>query len=254
MNGIKMQIKKDEIVLVFLTAALLILFFVIPPLLMTKTANKTMGINLVHDSEGTMGISNGVITGNLNVSMDKTENHVAGLWTIQMHFDSNYYYNNMSYALNLDYDLWDGRYILNQSISIKMKIADYQQTYQSSIGPGVLAITPFLNDFNITYVSPVGQQQLVLIYWAYSLSTEDNSVGSFSCALSINMSIAQSSGGLSSAQTRITSASILLPCSLVAIEAIRRHRKSRPENQKLAIRHNGARGSDASVANESCAA
>jgi len=228
-----MPIKKNQIALVILLATLLFLFFMIPPLAINKIANKTTRFDLVHNSEGALGISNGRLTGNLNASIDKTENSVVGSWMIQVLFDSNYYYNNMSYALNSDYDLWDGRYVLNQSISIEMKIAGYEQTYQSSIGPGVMGITPFLEDFNTTYVFPVGQQQLVLIQWAYNLSTENDPVGIFSCALSINISIVQSSGGLSTAQTRIVSAAILLPCGLVVMETIRQHRKSRSEKSEF---------------------
>jgi len=161
-----------------------------------KNAVQEMNFQLLHDSDGNVGIPKGEIKGRYNASIVQNEDSVIGSWMLLLLFDSHLYYKNFSFAISLGYDLDYGHYSLNHSCSVSFPSAQYDKSWTGVYSPGFAYYIRTIDKTNITYASPVGNEQTVKLKWHYNLTAEEGGIGIYGCSLRANLTLLQESGGV----------------------------------------------------------
>ena len=220
-----MLLDTEELVAIAIIASVLAASFAIIILSLNRTSTQTMNIQLLHDSEegfdGPSDLPEG--GGYFAHALGDNESVVAN-WALRFPLNSTQYYNDFSLSLDSSFTLDNRDYAWQENLSIVLSPANYSKSWHTEFVYGQPGPAPILtDDFNITYVSPIDQQQTVQIFWHYNLTVYAGNLTNFLCSLALDLILRQESGGLSIWEARILAAAITIGCLLPTAEIVRRH-------------------------------
>jgi hypothetical protein len=217
----------EEIVAIAVIASVLVASFVIITQSLNKTSIQTVNIQLLHDSEeGFDGPSDLPEGGGYFAHALRDNESVAANWALRFPLNSTQYYNDLSFSWDSSFTVDNRDYTWQENLSIVLSPANYSKSWHTEYVSGQPGPAPILtDDLNITYVSPIDQQQTVRIFWHYNLTVYGGDLTNFLCSLALDLILRQESGGLSIWEARIWAAAITIGCLLPIAEIIRRHRE-----------------------------
>ncbi|MDF1537948.1 MAG: hypothetical protein P1Q69_03505 [Candidatus Thorarchaeota archaeon] len=152
-----------------------------------------------YDSTSTVRVSDGRLEGIFDITTRESESSVSFSLRLYQESLSTYSDQNLSFFMESECILGNGRYFVNQTMSFEFATSNDNKMWEMKElnPPGILVLNHSLSNSTSIYSPSTNNKQLVIILWELNLTSTIVPKEDYECMLSVQFSITERNNGIS---------------------------------------------------------